>query len=250
MSLSEKIIFTGICLYIYIVNKSLSPFLVASFAVYLEAVGCDLKFLDEIIAINVDNRTLVNELSILEKFFQKRNNAKGKGTSEMLENCLLFIEYKQNVKDLKFKIKEFFSGEFNPTIKASFWETKFFSNTWKSTGFNLQKITLTISNLCSLLEIRNQELVGNYFGEEKQGELYEITQKKDEFKLEGEISYTAKLKNCLAATLELKKWVQAEVGTSYCIILDRLFKDASDPKRANKKKSGFKLGEGTIEVLE
>ena len=250
VSLSEKVMFTGISLYIYILNKSLSPFLVASFAVYLEAVGCDLKFLDEIIAINVDNRTLVNELSVLEKFFQKRNNTKGKGTPEMLENCLLLIEYKQNIKDLKFKIKDFFSGEFNPTLKASYWETKFLSNTWKSTGFNLQKITLTLSNLCSLLEIRTQELVGNYFGEEKQGELYEITKKADSIQLEGQISYTAKLKNCLAATLELKTWTQAEVGSSYCIILDRLFKDASDPKRQNKKKSGFKLGEGSIEVLE
>lgn len=94
ISLSEKIIYAGLSLYIYLLNKSLSPFLVASFAVYLEAVGCDLKFLEDIIAMNVEKRSLVNELTVLEKFFYKRNNKKGKGSPEMLETCLLFIEYK------------------------------------------------------------------------------------------------------------------------------------------------------------
>lgn len=148
VSMTERIIYAGLSLYAYLVNKNLYPFAVASFAVHLEAVGCDLKFLEEITAINVDNRALVNELTILEKFFLKRNNKSGKGTPEMLENCLLFIEYKQNVKDLKFKIKDFFGGEFNPTLKAAFWETKFLSKIWKSVAFNLQKITLTAFNLC------------------------------------------------------------------------------------------------------
>lgn len=146
--MTEKILYAGLSLYVYLLNKNLYPFVVASFAVHLEAVGCDLKFLEEITAINVDNRALVNELTVLEKFFLKRNNKSGKGTPEMLENCLLFIEYKQNVKDLKFKIKDFFGGEFNPTLKAAFWETKFLSKIWKSTSFNLQKITLTAFNLC------------------------------------------------------------------------------------------------------
>jgi hypothetical protein len=167
IALSEKIIYAGLSLYIYLLNKSLAPFLVSSFAVYLEAVGCDLKFLEDIIAINVDNRTLVNELTLLEKFFYKRNNKKGKGTPEMLETCLLFIDYKKGIKDLKFKIKDFFGGQYNPPLKKTFWETKYLSKIWKSTGFNLQKITLTAANICSLFEIRNQELVGNYYGEEK-----------------------------------------------------------------------------------
>lgn len=158
-SLTEKVIYAGLCLYVYLLNKNMYPFIICSFAVHLEAVGCDLKFLEEITAINVDNRALVNDLTLLEKFFLKRNNKNGKGTPEMLENCLLFIEFKQNFKDLKFKIKDFFGGEFNPTLKATYWETKYLSKTWKSTSFNLQKITLTAFNLCQLTEIRNQEMV-------------------------------------------------------------------------------------------
>ena len=251
-SLAEKIIYTGFSLYIYLLNKCLGPFLVSSFAVYLEAVGCDLKFLEDIKAINVNNRTLVNELTVLEKFFFKRNNKKGRGTPEMLETCLLFIEYKKNVADLKFKIKDFFGGEYNPTLKKTFWETRYLSKIWKSTGFNLQKLTLTATNLCSLFEIRNSELVGNYYGEEKQGEFYELTQKmsNSDISITTSNSYIARLKNALSASINIKNWVNTEIGVSYSILLDRLWKDKTDPRRRKKKKAGFKLGEGSIQVLE
>lgn len=197
--MSEKIIYAGLSLYVYLLNKSLAPFLVSSFAVFLEAAGCDLKFLEDIIAINVDNRGLVNELTILEKFFYKRNNKKGKGTPEMLETCLLFIEYKKEIKALKFKIKDFFGGEYNPTLKKTFWETRYLSKIWKSTGFNLQKLTLTITNLCSLFEIRNQELVGKYYGEEQQGEFYELTKEicSHNIQISTSNSYIARLRNVL-----------------------------------------------------
>ena len=217
---------------------------------YLEAVGCDLKFLEDTLAINVENRTLVNELSVLEKFFAKRNNKNGKGTPEMLENCLLFIEYKQIVKELKHKIKDFFGGEFNATLKSSFWETKFLSKTWKSTGYNLQKLNLVVSNLNQLFEIRTQDLVGDYYGSELQGKFYTEVQKHVTKKSNYGDSYINILKQTLETSVNTKNWIALEVGTSYQVILDRLYKDENDPKRQNKKKAGFKLGEGTVEVLE
>lgn len=250
-SVSEKVVYSGFCLYIYLINKSLSSFIVASFAVYLEAVGCDLKFLEEILAINVENRTLVNELSVLEKFFLKRNNKNGKGSPEMLENCLLFIEYKQSIKELKTKIKDFYGGEFNLTLKSSFWETKYLSKIWKSAGYNLQKVNLALSNLNSLFEIRTQDLVGEYYGTDQQGKFYEEVNKHiTKLNKNSSDSYTSVLKSCLESSVNLKRWIAIETGTSYGIILDRMWKDENDPKRQNKKKAGFKLGEGTIEVLE
>ena len=102
-----------------------------------------------------------------------------------------------------------------------------------------------------MFEIRNQELVGNYYGEEKQGEFYELSEKlSNSIKISTDNSYISRLKNCLQASTDLKKWVYLEVGTSYSVILDRLYKDKTDPRKKGKKKAGFKLGEGSIYVLE
>jgi hypothetical protein len=63
-------------------------------------------------------------------------------------------------------------------------------------------------------------------------------------------SYISRLKNALSASINVKSWVNTEIGVSYSILLNRLWKDKTDPRRRKKKKAGFKLGEGSIQVLE
>jgi hypothetical protein len=116
----------------------------------------------------------------------------------------------------------------------------------------LQKITLTAYNLCQLTEIRNQELVQNHYGEKHQGDLFELTNNAPSKKnnLSMQTNYINTLLNCLATSASLKHLIGCELGASYSIILDRMWKDATDPKKQGKKKAGFKLGEGSNQVIE
>lgn len=54
----------------------------------------------------------------------------------------------------------------------------------------------------------------------------------------------------MSASASVKYMIGCEVGASRSIILDRMWKDATDPKKQAKKKAGFKLGEGSTLVIE
>jgi hypothetical protein len=251
ISLAERVIYSGISLHIWLLNTNLTNLVTAEFAVYMEAVGCDSKFLEDVIAMNVENRGLINQLTIYEKFFFKRNNKKGKGSPEMLEYCLNLLQVNKDLKDLKFKLKDFFGGEFNPTLKKTYYETKFLSKIWKSTSFALQRLTLTLVTLIPQISSRAMELVQIYYGEEKQAELFiEVSQIEPSFNIGGSNSYITALKNCLASIVSYRAILGYELGICRSIILDRLFKDRQTQLIKNKKKPGFRLGEGSVQVLE
>lgn len=95
-------------------------------------------------------------------------------------------------------------------------------------------------------------MVQNYYGEKEQGDFFELTKSAPISKksLSIQTNYLASLLNCISASASIKHFISCEVGASYSIILDRMWKDSTDPKKQAKKKAGFKLGEGSIQVLE
>ena len=252
LAISERVVYSGVSLFIYFLNLNLSNIIVADFAVYLEAVGCDLKFLDDVIKMNIENRALINDLGRIEKFFYKRNNKKGKGNPEMLETCLALLQVKRDLKELKFGIKDFFGAEFNPSLKKTYSETRFLSKIWKSVGFGLQKLTLTLITLVPQLSRRALNLVETYYGKEQQVGLFKELEANNcsDVIISTQIGYVGQLANALNSSIAYRNVIGLEVGACRSIILDRLFKDKHDPKRKKKKKAGFKLGEGSIQVLE
>lgn len=251
-TVSERVLYTGMSLYVYLMNKSLSTIITAQFALYLEAVGCDLKFLQDAISLNIENRKLINELNLLEKFFFKRNNKKGKGTPEMLEFCLTLLHIKQDIAQLKFRIKDALGGEKNPMLKKTYSETKYMVKIWKSIGFTLQRLTLTLMTVASQLNALDFSLVENYFGDEKLQEYFELSSKthSTDIKLTKSNSYSTQIKNSLDATVTLRDGILLSVGTCHSIICDRLWKDFESRKGNKKRKAKFRLGEGSIFVLE
>lgn len=250
--ISERVLYTGLSLYIYLMNESLSFAVNGHYAAYLEAVGCDLKFLEDAVSLNIENRKLINELTLLEKFFYKRNNKKGKGTPDMLEFSLNLLNLKKDISDLKFRIKDALGGEINPMLKGTYSETKYLVKIWKSVGYCLQRLTLTLMNLISQMSSLNMDLVEKYYGEEKLSEYFELSSKlcSCDIKLSMDNSYSNKLKNCLDISVKFRNCLKLGVGTSNSIICDRMFKEWKNPKNRKKGKIGFRLGEGTLEVLE
>lgn len=248
---SERVLYTALSLYIYFMNLNLSTIASAQFAVYLEAVGCDLKFLQDAIALNIENRKLINELSLLEKFFHKRNNKKGKGTPEMLEYGLNLLFVKRDIADLKFRIKDALGGEKNPMLKKTYSETRYLVKIWKSIGFVLQRLSVTLLNLVNHLSTMGLDLVEGYYGEEKQAEFFELVGELScDFTISSSNSYSKMLKNAMEISFSFAKSINLNVGASYSVICDRLWKDRTNPKNKKKKKAGFKLGEGSIHTIE
>lgn len=248
---SERVLYTALSLYIYFMNKHLSTIATAQFAVYLEAVGCDLKFLQDSISMNIENRNLINELNLVEKFFHKRNNKKGKGTPEMLEFCLNLLFVKRDIADLKFRIKDALGGEKNPMLKKTYSETRYLVKIWKSIGFVLQRVSITLLNLVNQINTMGLDLVKNYYGEEKQAELFELIGKIScDLSISSSNSYSKMLKNAMEISFSFKESIKLNVGTSYSVICDRLWKERTSLKNKNKKRAGFKLGEGSIHTLE
>ena len=95
-------------------------------------------------------------------------------------------------------------------------------------------------------------MVQDYYGEKGQGDLFELTKTAPVCKknLSIQTNYLNALLNCISASASIKHYIGCEVGASYSIILDRIWKDSTDPKKQAKKKAGFKLGEGSTQVLE
>lgn len=95
-------------------------------------------------------------------------------------------------------------------------------------------------------------MVQQYYGEKEQGDFFELTKSAPISKksLSIQTNYLASLLNCISASASVKHFIACEVGASYSIILDRIWKDSTDPKKQGKKKAGFKLGEGSTSVLE
>ena len=95
-------------------------------------------------------------------------------------------------------------------------------------------------------------MVQEYYGEKEQGDFFELTNSASICKksLSIQTNYMNALLNCISASASFKHFIGCEVGASYSVILDRLWKDSSDPKKQAKKKAGFKLGEGSTQVLE
>ena len=209
--------------------------------------------MDEVIAQNVDNREFVNTISLPISFFNKRNNKKGKASQEMLETVLTFLALKPELKALKFALKSFLGGDRNPSLKKTNAETRFAYPLWKSMGFQLQKITHTLSSLLTLGDHRLKKLILAELGEERLAEELDNLEKlQDEVIIDSAFSYTNKLKRALLVSADYEKFIRYEMGLSYSIITHRKLVDRNDPKKLKKKayKPGFKLGEGSYRYLE
>jgi len=250
---AEQIVYIGVSLYIFLLSKNCLNISLASFACYLEAVGCNPTFLEEIKALNHQNREFINNIETIETFFAKRNNKKGKATQEMLETTLVLTALKADVKELKFKLKDFVGGERNPTLKKTLAETTFAYPLWKKIGFSLQKLNHTLQELQQLGLVRVSSLLEKHFGaevfEEQKGTLEALNFSSV---IDPSFSYLNKLKRTLFTCEKYSSFLNFELGVSHAVIYDRIYLDKNDPKKKNKKnaKASFKLGEGSLQFLE
>lgn len=163
----EMIIFVGICLANYLVLENLSIYLITSFALYLEAIRCDCKFLEDMKAWNLENRQLMATITKLENFLHGRNNAKGHSTKDHVKYVLFLNNFQKDLSAIKSSLKEYLSVEINHSTKTYFYESDF-TELWRNLAYPFQSLLATITNSFSLqLSVLNELNKQNLEGEEK-----------------------------------------------------------------------------------
>lgn len=143
-------------LYGYLVSDVLYNFAITSFAVYLEAVSCDNKFMAELRnaeAQNLENRQLINMMQLIDNLFDKRNNAKGQSSVAMLEYCYYLNSWKDDLFAMKTALKDLFNCEYNQSLKSTLNNTKFVSQMYLSQSAVFSKFnTQTVALIENMLE--------------------------------------------------------------------------------------------------
>lgn len=238
----ERITILGCVLFGYEKISGLQRPSILSQAIYLEATGCDMKYLDEFKAIHVNRREIVNYVSLVENLFFKRNNKKGPSKPEFLEFSLIGYKLKNQLKDVKIHLQNSLGIEFNPSLKSNFGDTKYLSQIWK---FEAEMFGATLElalESSRLINRRVAELRKEYElpleGEEDQTQILDLASQSLAKRSAPGVAAGAVL-----VSIALEALIRTEVATSWYVIRKRAFADLTDPEN-KRKKLRFKLGSG------
>jgi hypothetical protein len=119
----------------------------ALFSLQLEVQNAGFGFTNEIQAFNFENRKLSVFLSGFENFFHEPATRKGDSDLSMVQFMLQNYQMREDLEQFKMQSKTCFTGEFNPTLKCSFANTKILSDLYKI----LPSSVRNVSNNCSVL---------------------------------------------------------------------------------------------------
>lgn len=243
----EMVIFAGICLANYLFLESVSIYMLTSFCLYLEAIRCDCKFLEDMKAWGLENRLLMATISKIENFLHGRNNAKAKSTSDHIEYMIFLQNFFRDLAAMKSSLKDYFSVEVNRSTKTYFYESDF-TDLWRNLAYPFQSLIITITNAFSTqLSILNDLNKQTLEGEDKTAMDAKITS----FQF-----FTPKTNNPYHIMLATKENVLKLVSllTNVCSIsvhsIEKRENVDLDNPANKKKKISFKLGKGTDVFME
>ena len=238
----ERITIFGCLLFSYLKISGLQNLSIISHALFLEAIGCNMKYLEEFKAVNVNRREIVNFVALVEHLFFKRNNKKGPSKPEFLEFSVLAYRLKNMLDETKAALKNNLGIEFNPSLKSSFGDTKYLSQIWsfdvESFGRALELVfqsSKMINNRVESLRADHDHPLAKNEQNELLDKISQILQKKNLLSIASASILTSRVFESL---------IYNEISSSWFVIRQRALLDLTDPKN-KRSKLRFKIGEGS-----